>query len=196
VRQYARAQRLTLVARDYAERAVRIVGPAVDDPEYVEGVLDRTDDALDRLKEFVKAGGGGPGAERRLDRLRRDQKAAREQFRAGDVSGAYKATVAVREGALKILAPGQNPPTVRISPETAERAVKSAERVRENAAVDIGPRPGTQATRYLARADQLLAKARAQLSRGNPGEALRSAQAAERQLERAVDAARPARASR
>ena len=195
LRHYARAQRLTLASRDHAERAMRLIGPAVDDPDNVEVVLGRTDDALDRLKDVVKRGGGGQAAERGYEKLKRDQKAARERFREGDVSGAYKATVRVREGVLKLLI-AISAAGAPISRDTAERAVKSAERARDRAAEDIGPRPRSEVAKLLASADQHLAKARALIARGNHSDALLRAKAAERQLERAIDAARPARASR
>jgi hypothetical protein len=192
---YARAQRLTQAARDNSARAMRMAGPAVDDPENVKGVMDRTDDALDRLKEVVKRGGGGPAAARRYDRLKSDQKAARQRFRDADVSGAYQATIRVREGVLEMLR-NKGAAGAPIPRETAEKAVKSAERAREKAGEDIGPRPKPEVAKLLALADQQLAKAHALVSRGSSTEALLRAKAAERQLERAVDAARPARASR
>ena len=58
VRQYARAERLTLASRDFADRASRMVGPPREDPDYVEHVLRRTDDALDRAKDVLKTGAG------------------------------------------------------------------------------------------------------------------------------------------
>jgi hypothetical protein len=194
VQHYARAQRLTQAAREYAERAMRLVGPAKDDPENVKAALDRTDDALGRLKDYVKTGRGS-AASRGYEDLRDRQKAAHERFGNGDVRGAYSATILVREGVLKLI---QDPRPSRsaISRETAERAVKSAERSREKAGEDIGPKPGREASRFLLLADQQLARARAFLARNNPTEALLRAKAAERQLERAIDAARPAQAAR
>src|SRR5439155_840941 len=56
VRQYARAERLTLAARDFADRASRMVGPPREDPDYVEHVLRRTDDALERAKDVLRTG--------------------------------------------------------------------------------------------------------------------------------------------
>jgi hypothetical protein len=189
LKQYARAQRLTLAARDYADRAARIVGPATDDPEYVEGVLERTDDALDRLKDVLRS------SERSRDRtqyesLKDDQKGAWKQLHDGDVRSAYSSTTLVRDGVLSVM---QRLPEIPISCDAAEKAVRNAERAREKAAGDLGAKPAVEAAKRLAQADGQLSKARSYLERGDCREALLRAKVAEQQLERAVDAARPIR---
>ena len=89
VRQYARAERLTLAARDFADRASRMVGPPREDPDYVEHVLRRTDDALERAKDVLRTGAGRNAWSQHED-LKAEQKEAWRIFKAGDVGGAYR----------------------------------------------------------------------------------------------------------
>ena len=189
LRQYARAQRLTLAARDYADRSTRIVGPATDDPEYVESVLERTDDALDRLKDMLRSSEGSRDRNQ-YESLRDEQKDAWKQLHDGDVRDAYASTTRVRDGVLSVI---QRLPEVPISCDAAEKAVRNAERAREKAAGDLGLKPAVDAAKRLAQADGQLSKARGYLDRGDCREALLRAKVAEQQLERAVDAARPTR---
>ncbi len=189
LRQFARAQRLTLAARDYADRATRIVGPATDDPDYVKSVLERTDDALDRLKDVIRSL-DRPRDTSRYESLKDDQRDAWKLFHGGDVRGGFTATVRVRDGVLDVF---QRLPEVPISCGAADKAIKNAQGTREKAAAEIGARPPAEATRRLAQADGQLAKARAYLARGDCKEALLRAKAAEQQFERSVDAARPSR---
>ncbi len=189
LKQYARAQRLTQAARDYADRATRMIGPATDDPEYVKSVLEHTDDALDRLKDVLHAGDGDRDRIQ-YESLKDEQKGAWKIFHADDVRGAYAATVRVRDGVLAVL---QRLPEAPVSCDAAEKAIKNAEGARESAVEEIGAKPPLEATRRLQQADGQIAKAHALLDHGDCKEALLRAKAAEQQLERAVDAARPSR---
>jgi hypothetical protein len=189
VQQYARAQRLTQAARDYAERAIRMAGPATDDPEYVKTVLRHTDDALDRLKDYLEADGGA-SAQRRYEALKEDQRDARELLEGGDARAAYKATTRVRDGVLVLL---RNAPPGEVPCGSARKAIENAEESRGRVRKDIGPHPDGATSHYLAAADQQLARARALLDHRNCRDAVLRAKAAERQLEKAIDASRQAR---
>jgi hypothetical protein len=186
LRQYARAQRLTQAARDYADRAIHMVGPATDDPEYVRTVLHRTDDALDRLKDYL-AGGGTPAAKRQYDLLKEDQRKARKLLDDGKPRGAYDATTRVRDGVLALL---RGVPPRDVPCESAKKGVENAQASRERVLKEIGPDPDAVTARYLAAADQQLLKARVLLARRSCRDAVLRAKAAERQLERASDSAR------
>jgi tetratricopeptide (TPR) repeat protein len=188
VQQYARAQRLTQAARDYAERAIRMAGPAIDDPDYVKTVLRHTEDALDRLRDYLESD-GDDAARRRYDSLKDDQKDARNRLEAGDARGAYKATTRVRDGVLELL---RNAPPGEVPCESAKKAVENAEESRGRVRKSIGPHPDGATTHFLAAADQQLARAHALLNRGNCRDAVLRAKAAERQLEKAIDASRKA----
>jgi hypothetical protein len=186
LKQYARAQRLTQAARDYADRAMRLAGPAVDDPEYVKTVLDHTDDALDRLKEYLDEG-SPPATRRRYHELKDAQKKARALLDAGNAHDAYRATTGVREGVLEILVKA---PPGRIPCESAKKAVENAQSSRDRVRDEIGKDPGGACARYLDAADQQLLRAQASLDRTRCRDAVLRAKAAERQLEKAIDASR------
>jgi tetratricopeptide (TPR) repeat protein len=189
VQQFARAQRLTQAAREYADRAIRLAGPATDDPEYVKSVLHRTDDALDRLNDYLDVG-GTVAAKHRYDELTEEQRRARRLLDEGNARGAYKATTRVRDGVLDVL---RAAPPGDVPCASAKRAVANAEEARKKARKDIGTSPNAAAARHLAAADQNLARARALLDRRSCRDAVVRAKAAERQLEKAIDASRPAR---
>jgi hypothetical protein len=192
VRQYARAQRLTQAARDYADRAIRLAGPATDDPEYVKGVLRRTDDALDRLKDYLNTGGSAV-AHQRYEDLKEDQKGARKLLDDGKARPAYEATTRVRDGVLLVL---RDAPPADVPCESAQKAVENAEGSREKVREDIGFHPDPATARYLAAADVQLSKARALLARRNCRDAVLRAKAAERQMEKAIDSSRQARSTK
>ena len=187
VRQYARAERLTLAARDFADRASRMVGPPREDPDYVEGVLRRTDDALDRAKDVLKTG-AGRDAWSQHDELKQEQKDAWKVFKDGDVGTAYKQTLGVREGVLVLLRQLQDLPVPR---ETAEKAIGGAQAAIEQANKELGPKPTLEALRLVALANEYLAKARQSFSRGSYRSALLQAKVVERHVEHAVDVGRP-----
>ncbi len=187
VRQYARAERLTLAARDFADRASRMVGPPREDPDYVERVLRRTDDALDRAKDVLKTG-AGRDAWNQHDDLREEQKDAWKVFKSGDVGSAYKQTLGVREGVLALLRRMQDLPVPR---ETAEKAIGGAQAALEQVSRELGPKPSAEAMRLVRLAGEYLAKARQSFSRGSYRSALLQAKVVERHVEHAVDVGRP-----
>ena len=187
VRQYARAERLTLAARDFADRASRMVGPPREDPDYVEHVLRRTDDALERAKDVLRNGAGRNAWSQHED-LKAEQKEAWRIFKAGDVGGAYRETQGVREGVLALLRQLQDLPVPR---ETAEKAIGGAQMALEQANRELGPRPSSEAARLVRLANEYLAKARQSFSRGSYRSALLQAKVVERHVEHAVDIGRP-----
>lgn len=187
VNQYARAERLTLAARGYADRASRMVGPPREDPEYVERVLQRTDDAIDRAKDVLN-NGARQDAWNRHDRLKESQKEAWQTMKAGDVGQAYKQTVAVREGVLNLLRQLEDVPVPRA---TAEKAISGARIALEQASKELGPKPNAKATRLMRLANEYLGKARDSFNRKSYRSALLQAKVVERHIERAVDVGRP-----
>jgi hypothetical protein len=187
VRQYARAERLTLAARDFADRASRMVGPPREDPDYVDHVLRRTDDALERAKDVLKTG-AGRYAWSQHEELKQEQKDAWKVFKSGDVGSAYKQTLGVREGVLALLRQLQDLPVPR---ETAEKAIGGAQAALEQASRELGPRPTLEAVRLVRLAGEYLTKARQSFSRGSYRSALLQAKVVERHVEHAVDVGRP-----
>ncbi|HXF59599.1 MAG TPA: hypothetical protein VN539_07225 [Candidatus Saccharimonadales bacterium] len=187
VRQYARAERLTLAARDFADRASRMVGPPREDPDYVDHVLRRTDDALERAKDVLKTG-AGRYAWSQHEELKQEQKDAWRVFKSGDVGSAYKQTLGVREGVLALLRQLQDLPVPR---ETAEKAIGGAQAALEQASRELGPRPTLEAVRLVRLAGEYLTKARQSFSRGSYRSALLQAKVVERHVEHAVDVGRP-----
>lgn len=186
VRQYARAQRLSLAAREFADRASRMVGPPREDPDYVERVLRRTDDALDRAKDVLQTG-AGPVSWKRHEDLKSGQKDAWKTFKGGDVGSAYKQTLGVRDGVLGLLRDLQDLPVPRV---TAEKAIGGAQAAFDQASKELGPKPNGEAGRFVRLASEYLSKARQSFSRGSYRSALLQAKVVERHLERAVDAGR------
>ena len=187
VRQYARAERLTLAARDFADRASRMVGPPREDPDYVEHILRRTDDAIERAKDVLKTGAGHTAWSRHQD-LTQEQKDAWKTFKSGDVGLAYKETLGVREGVLALLRQLEDLPVPR---ETAEKAIGGAQAAIEQANRELGPKPNVEALRLVRLANEYLAKARQSFSRGSYRSALLQAKVVERHVEHAVDVGRP-----
>jgi len=187
VRQYARAERLTLASRDFADRASRMVGPPREDPDYVEHVLRRTDDALDRAQDVLKTG-AGRYAWSQHEELKEEQKDAWKVFKSGDVGSAYKQTLGVREGVLVLLRQLQDLPVPR---ETAEKAIGGAQAALEQASRELGPKPSLEAMRLVRLANEYLVKARQSFSRGSYRSALLQAKVVERHVEHAVDVGRP-----
>lgn len=185
--QYARSERLTLASRDYADRASRMVGPPREDPEYVETVLKRTDDALDRAKDVLKNGADHDSWKQHED-LKHAQKEAWKAFKEGRVGDSYKETLAVRNGVLDLLRQLEDLPVPR---ETAEKAINGAKAAMEQANKDLGPKPGAEAQRFVRLANAYLDKARYSYDRKSYRAALLQAKVVEQHLEKAVDAARP-----
>ena len=187
VRQYARAERLTLAARDFADRASRMVGPPREDPDYVDHVMKRTDDALERAKDVLRTGAGRDSWRRHED-LKQEQKEAWRVFKGGDFNGAYRQTLGVREGVLALLRQLQDLPVPR---EAAEKAIGGAQAALEQANRELGPKPNVEAGRLVKLASEYLVKARQSFSRGSYRSALLQAKVVERHVEHAVDVGRP-----
>ena len=164
-----------------------MVGPPREDPDYVDHVLRRTDDALERAKDVLKTG-AGRDAWSQHDELRQEQRDAWKVFKAGDIGSAYRQTLGVREGVLSLLRQLQDLPVPR---ETAEKAIGGAQAALEQASKELGPRPSLEAARLVRLASEYLAKARQSFSRGSYRSALLQAKVVERHVEHAVDVGRP-----
>jgi len=185
-RQFARAERLTVAARDFTERASRMVGPPREDPDYVELILKRTDDALERAKDVLRNGASRNDWDR-LNGLKNNQKDAWDVFKDGGLGAAYKQTLSIREGVLALLRQLEDLPVPR---DTAEKAIGGAQAALEQASKELGPKAGPEATRQVRLAGEYLTKARQSFSRGSYRSALLQAKVVERHVEHAVDAAR------
>ena len=164
-----------------------MVGPPREDPDYVEHVLRRTDDALDRAKDVLRTG-AGRDAWSQHEELKRGQKNAWRVFKGGDVGTAYHQTLGVRDGVLALLRQLQDLPVPR---ETAEKAIGGAQAALEQANKELGPKPSLEAVRLVRLAGDYLTKARQSFSRGSYRSALLQAKVVERHVEHAVDVGRP-----
>lgn len=185
---FARADRLTQESRALARQIAVHLGPPQDDPDYVGMTLDRTDDAIGRAKEVLRDA-GGRDERRRLDDLERRQKDARRLHKGGATRRSYAATREVRDGVLTLLRDCDNLP---VPAETAERALKRADRAIEQAKTELGERPASAAERLARNARDQMAKARSAFARKNYRDTLLYSKLVERDLELAVNAQRGA----
>jgi hypothetical protein len=185
---FARADRLTLEAREGARRIAIRLGPPQDDPEYVAMTLDQTDDALKRASEIIRDA-DRPFEQRRLDDLTADQKAARALLGEGRTRGAYAATREVRDGVLTLLRDCDDLP---VPAGTAERALKRAVRSMDHARAELGEKLSGTVERLEREARLQLDKARVAFARKNYRDTLLYAKLMERKLELALAAQRDA----
>jgi len=185
---YARAMRLTLEARAFGKSALIKVGPANQDPEFVERALEQTDDALHRADDLID-GARTSRTRRRFGDLEDQQKKARQVFKDGDVPSAYSLTRRVRDGVLDLLRQIADLP---VSQDTAKRAIRRAERAMSQADDDLGEHPSARARRLEREAQAQLERARASYERESYRDALLHAKLVERNLELAIDAERVA----
>ncbi|HSQ59220.1 MAG TPA: hypothetical protein VLT84_02110 [Acidobacteriota bacterium] len=183
---FARADRLTLDAREQARRIAVRLGPPQDDPDYVAMSLDQTDDALKRAGEILKDA-GRPAERDRLASLTTAQKEARSLHGKGKTRASYEATRRVRDGVLTLLRDCDDLP---VPPATAERALKRAVRTMEHAHAELGDKVVEPAATLERQARDQLGKARAAFARKNYRDTLLYAKLVERKLERAVAAQR------
>ncbi|HEY6571935.1 MAG TPA: hypothetical protein VI198_01350, partial [Candidatus Eisenbacteria bacterium] len=183
---FARAERLTLEARDMARTIAVHIGPPEDDPDYVSMTLDRTDDALHRANEVLRDAGEEP-ERNRLAALERRQKEARRLHKDGSTRRAYASTREVRDGVLTLLRECDDLP---VREETAEKALKRASRSMDQANGELGERLNAAAERLAREARVQMAKARAAFARKNYRDTLLHSKLVERNLELAVSAQR------
>jgi hypothetical protein len=163
-----------------------MVGPPREDPEYVERVLKRTDDALDRAKDVLQNGASRYSWDQ-LNGLRNNQKDTWKIFKSGDVGTAYQKTLSTREGVLALLRQLEDVPVPR---EAAEKAIDGARAALDQASKELGQRPNGEVSRQVRLASEYLAKARQSYQRGSYRSALLQAKVVERHVEHAVDVAR------
>jgi len=185
---YARSERLTQESRTLAREIAVHLGPPQDDPDYVAMTLDRTDDAIGRAREVLKAA-GGEAEQDRLTALERRQKDARRLQKDGSTRDAYAATRDVRDGILTLLRDCDDLP---VPAETAEKALKRATRALEQAKGELGERPTIAAEKLARDARAQMEKARAAYARKNYRDTLLHSKLVERDLELAVSAQRSA----
>jgi hypothetical protein len=183
---FARADRLTLDARERARRIAVRLGPPQDDPDYVSMSLDQTDDALKRAGEVLKDA-GRPVERDRLSALSAAQKEARSLHGKGKTRASYEATRKVRDGVLTLLRECDDLP---VPPATAERALKRAVESMEHAHAELGEKATGPAATLEREARDQLGKARAAFARKNYRDTLLYAKLVERKLERAIAAQR------
>lgn len=183
---FARADRLTLDARERARRIAVRLGPPQDDPDYVAMSLDQTDDALKRAGEVLKDAGRPPERDR-LSALGAAQKEARSLHGKGKTRASYEATRKVRDGVLTLLRECDDLP---VPPATAERALERAVRSMEHAHAELGEKATEPAATLEREARDQLGKARAAFARKNYRDTLLYAKLVERKLELALAAQR------
>jgi hypothetical protein len=183
---YARAGRLTREARAAAREAAVLVGPPQDDPAYVRHVLDRAGEAL-RMAEDVLEQGAQPIHWKRYQELRGQLEEGRRQLGDSSPRQAYALATQVRDGVLDLLRQCQDLPVPK---ETAERAVRRAERSIEISGRELGSKPNVRAARLSKDAQAQMSKAKAALSRGSYRSAVIYSKLVERSLEEAITAQR------
>ena len=183
---FARSDRLTQESRALARQIAIHLGPPQDDPDYVGMAIDRTDDAIGRAKEVLKDAGGAP-ERRRLDKLQDMQASARRLLKSGTTRDAYALTREARDGVLTLLRDCDNLP---VGVDTAERALKRADRALAQVNSELGERPTTTADRYAKSARDQMSKARSAFAKKNYRDTLIYSKLAERDLELAVNAQR------
>ena len=183
---YARAARLTREARAAAREAAVLVGPPQDDPAYVRHVLDRAGEAL-RMAEDVLEQGAQPAHWKRYQELRGQLEAGQRQLRENSPRQAYALATQVRDGVLDLLRQCQDLPVPK---ETAERAVRRAERSIEISGRELGLKPNNRAARLSKDAQAQMSKAKWALSRGSYRSAVIYSKLVERSLEEALAAQR------
>ena len=183
---YARAARLTREARAATREAAVLVGPPEDDPAYVRRVVDRAEEATKMAKDVLDQG-AQPPQWRRYQVLCGELEEARRQFRDNSPREAYALATKVRDGVLDLLRQCHDLPVPK---ETAERAVRHAERGLEVTGRELGANPNDRAERLSREARAQMSKAKAAFSRREYRSAVIYSKLVERSLEQALAAQR------
>ncbi|HEY7818306.1 MAG TPA: hypothetical protein VIG29_08810, partial [Vicinamibacteria bacterium] len=176
---YARAVRLTRESRSLAREAAVMVGPPEEDPIYVSRTIEHAADALSLAQDALR-GVSLASVKKRYAELSRDLETARQLYKNGAVRRAYEQATSVRNGVLALLSDCEGLP---VSYETAERALKGAERALERAGKDLGPKPNAAALRLRKEAAAQLAKARSSFARKEYKDAVIHSKLVERNLD-------------
>ncbi len=186
LRLYARSARLTREARSLAREAAVMVGPPEEDPVYVSRAIEHAEDALGLADDLLR-GVARSNVTKRYDGLEKDLAGARELFKAGQIKRAHARAIAVRDGVLDLLRDCDDLP---VSPDTASKALKGAERALEQASKELGKKPNAAAQRLQRDAVSQLTKARSAFARKEYRDAVIYSRLVERNLENAVAAQR------
>ena len=186
MRLYARSARLTREARSLAREAAVMVGPPDEDPVYVSRAIEHAEDAL-ALADDLLHGVARSNVTKRYDGLEKDLAGARELFKAGQIKRAHARAIAVRDGVLDLLRDCDDLP---VSPDTASKALKGAERALAQASKELGKTPNASAQRLQRDALSQLTKARSAFARKEYRDAVIYSRLVERNLENAVAAQR------
>ena len=185
-RLYARAARLTREARSLARAAAVMVGPPEEDPVYVSRTIGHAGDALGLADDILK-GVTQESVTRRYTKLQKDLTDARELYKNGEMRRAHEKAVAVRDGVLDLLRDCDDLP---VSPDTASKALKGAERALTQASKELGAKPNAPALRWQREAAGQLTKARSAFARREYRDAVIHSKLVERNLEQAISAQR------
>lgn len=186
LRLYARSARLTREARSLARESAVMVGPPEEDPVYVSRAIEHAEDALGLADDLLR-GVARSNVTKRYDSLEKDLAGARDLFKAGQIKRAHARAVAVRDGVLDLLRDCDDLP---VSPDTASKALKGAERAIEQASKELGRKPNASAQRLQRDALGQLSKARSAFARKEYRDAVIYSRLVERNLENAVAAQR------
>ena len=184
--QYARATRLTREARAATREAAVLIGPPEDDPAYVRRALDRAEEAMGMAEDVLEQG-ARPVHWKRYQALRGELEEARRQFQENSPRQAYALATKVRDGVLDLLRQCHDLPVPK---ETAERAVRRAERGLEMTGRELGAKPNGRALRLSREAQAQMGKAKLALSRKEYRTAVIYSKLVERSLEQALAAQR------
>ncbi len=181
---YAAAGRATFDARIHADRAIAIVR-GLPDPGRVEEQLQRTRELLDRARDRL-AGCEAPAARDLLRTALEMQERAEQAYRETRYLAALQLTMSARERALRALRLCHANESLE---ERLSTALQRTDEVLARAHEVVDPDASERASRLLANADSLQARAKAEAEAGHLKLALRLTLQAREQATRAIRAA-------
>jgi hypothetical protein len=169
------AVKLTLMARETAERALRMAeGGGADQHAFVEHQLHKTDRLLEEAARRLRADDPAADPQAALSGAHRLQQQARRQFRRDHPQLALGLTRQSRLVVRRVLDRSDVQPAAGDVEALIETTAALVTELRETATAE-GDR---RALEHLTRADRLLREARQSLDDGNPRNALGAARAA------------------
>lgn len=185
--EYRRAILLGGAARNLVHRALDRVRGA-DEPSgagaRLDLALDRTDALLTELREMIGAG-ADVSAKALLEKAEREQEQARGLRERGAAAGALRRTQAARASALDALWLIQRAP----DPDRLRDAANMVERLLAEASPEILGSGSAEAAELLAKAQDQLRTARAELAGGDIDRAAEAVRTADSLLRRAAEKA-------
>ncbi len=183
--QYRAALRLTLEARKFIHRALRM-SENRGSPDRVRRNLGQTDRLIESTKEKIREC-GSPEAQSLFEQGQRLQNQAQELFRAESYDASLERTLEARtmiRHAVERALEGSR----SVSRAEAEHALTLTQDLLEQARPRVSASGNTEAEHILERAATRLSQARDRFADGNYGEALARTQLARRLVLRAVKA--------